>query len=92
MQNRKANNKDLSNKDNCLGLEKTSIGFAVENVIENLIKCDIVTRTQTKMFRRVAIEFIVSMLLKLFQRSAVCIEVQCVCASIFDPISELPER
>lgn len=91
MQNRKANNKDLSNKDNYLSLEKTSLGFAVENVIENLIKCDIVTKTQTKMFRRVAIEFIVSMLLNLFQRSAVC-SILFRCASIFDPISKLPER
>ena len=45
-------------------------GFAVESVIENLIKCDVVIIFQIKIFWKEAMEFIVSMLLKLFQRSA----------------------
>ena len=70
MQNRKVINRDRSVKlDNFLSLEKINLGFAVESVIEHLIKCDVVRISQTKIFRKRAMEFIISMLTKLFRRS-----------------------
>ena len=71
MQNRKVINRDRSIKlDNFLSLEKINLGFAVESVIEHLIKCDVVRISQSKIFRKGALEFIISILIKLFQRSA----------------------
>ena len=83
MQNRKVINRDRSIKlDNFLSLEKINLGFAVESVIEHLIKCDVVGISQTKIFRKRAMEFIISMLIKLFQRSGLG-SALLRCASIF---------
>lgn len=71
MQNRKVINRDRSIKlNNFLSLEKINLGFAAESVIKHLIKCDVVIVSQTKIFRKRAMKFIISMLIKLFQRSA----------------------
>ena len=68
MWNRKAIKRDHSIKKHQSWGDQS--GFAVESVIENLIKCDVVIIFQIKIFWKKAMEFIVSMLLKLLQRSA----------------------
>ena len=68
MWNRKAIKRDRSIKKHQSWGDQS--GFAVESVIENLIKCDVAIIFQIKIFWKEAMEFIVSMLLKLFQRSA----------------------
>jgi len=60
---------DLLDETNFLPLNKMSIGFAAEQVIQNLKRSDIVRNSQIKEFYCGAKRFIIEMLSKLFERS-----------------------
>jgi len=75
---------DLSDKNNLLPLEKINTGFAVDNVIKDLIRSDTVTSVEVKKFRAGAQLFVVAMLTKLFERCPLGSAIL-RCASIFDP-------
>lgn len=75
---------DLFDKENQLNVDKISVGFAVEDEINNLKKKDLVTANQVKMFMIGVKAFLCAMVDKLFERSPLG-SVVLHSASMFDP-------
>lgn len=74
---------DLLDETNFLPLNKMSIGFAAEQVIQNLRRSGMVGNSQIKEFYCGVKRFIIEMLSKLFERSPLCSPLL-KAASIFD--------
>ena len=75
---------DLSNEENLISFCKINMGFAVEDIIKRLKQQDKVSLSQLKVFKEGAHQFAISMLGKLFEKSALASAVLCS-ASVFDP-------
>ena len=60
---------NLDDKKNLLLLEKRNVGFAVEHLLKNMKKADLIAISQINDFEREVQKFIRSMLAKLFDRS-----------------------
>lgn len=85
---------DLLDETIFLPLNKMSVGFAAEQVIQNLKRSDIVGNFQIKEFYCAAKRFIIEMLSKLFERSPLGSSFILKAASIFDPsiLIQLPKE
>ena len=75
---------DLSNEENLVNVGKINMGFAVEDIIKRLEQQDKVSLSQLKAFKEGAQQFVISMLDKLFEKSALASIVLCS-TSMFDP-------
>ena len=75
---------DLSNEENLISVGKINMGFAVEDIIRRLKQQDKVSLSQLKAFKEGAQQFVISMLEKLFEKSAL-VSVVLRSASVFDP-------
>ena len=75
---------DLSNEENLISVGKINIGFAVEDIIKRLKQQDKVSLSQLKAFKERAQQFVISMLERLFEKSALATVVLCS-ARLFDP-------
>ena len=75
---------DLSNEENLIIVGKINMGFAVEDIIKRLKQQDKVSLSQLKAFKEGAQQFVISMLEKLFEKSALA-SVVLRSASVFDP-------
>ena len=74
---------DLSNEENLISIGKINMGFAVED-IKRLKQQDKVSLSQLKAFKEGAQQFVISMLEKLFEKSALA-SVVLRSASVFGP-------
>lgn len=66
--------KDLSEfgfkgKENGLPLKEVNIGFTIEGTLSNLLKQDIVTLAEVKLFRKQFLAFLTTILSKMFEKS-----------------------
>ena len=84
---------DLAKEENLLSVNKIKVGFPVEDTINKLKQKDLVTITEINAFKKGAQRFIISMLAKLFEKSALDSTVL-RSASIFDPtlMCDLPKE
>ena len=75
---------DLSNGENLISVGKINMGLAVEDIIKRLKQQEKVSLSQLKAFKKGAQQFVISMLEKLFEKSALA-SVVLRSASVFDP-------
>ena len=61
---------DLAKEENLFSFNKIKMGFSAKDIVNKLKQKDLVTITETNAFKEVAQWFIISMLAKLFEKSA----------------------